>query len=47
MRDAEREAEIQAEGEAGSLQGGLDPRTPGSPPGPKADAPPLSHLGIP
>ena len=33
IRDTQREAETQAEGEAGSLQepdGGLDPRTPGS-----------------
>ena len=40
MRDAEREAETQAEGEAGFLQGanvGLDPRTPGSQPEPKVD----------
>ena len=37
MRDTEREAETQAEGEAGSMQDvGLDPGTPGSPPGPKA-----------
>ena len=34
--DTEREAETQAEGEAGSMQGadvGLDPRSPGSGPG--------------
>ena len=42
MKDTEREAETQAEGEAGSLQG-LDPRTLGSHPEPKADAQPLSH----
>ena len=33
MRDTQREAEMQAEGEAGSMQGpdaGLDPGTPGS-----------------
>ena len=51
MRDTERKAETQAErGEAGSMQGadvGLDPRTPGSRPEPKADAQPLSHPGIP
>ena len=45
MRDTQ--AETRAEGgEAGSLRGpdvGLDPRTPGSRPEPKADAPPLSH----
>ena len=43
-----REAETQAEGEAGSLQKpdvGLDPRTLGSWPEPKADAQPLSHPG--
>ena len=37
----ERDAETQEEGEAGSMQGAdavLDPRTPGSRPGPKADA---------
>ena len=46
MRDTEREAETQAEGEAGSLWGpdlGLDPRTPGSLPEPKADTQPLGH----
>ena len=43
MRDTEREAETQAEGEAGSLVAGsrepdvgLDPRSPGSRPGLKA-----------
>ena len=40
MRDTEREAE----GEAGSPEG-LDPRTPGSQPDPKADAQSLSHPG--
>ena len=37
--EREREAETQAEGEAGSMQEpdmGLDPGTPGSCPGPKA-----------
>ena len=41
MRDTQREAETQAEGEAGSLWGpdvGLDPRTLGSQLEPKADA---------
>ena len=49
-REREIEAETQAEGEAGSCgepDAGLDPRTPGSHPGPKADAPPLSHPGAP
>ena len=46
MRDTEREVETQAEEEAGSMQG-LDPRTPGSRPKPKADVQPLSHPGAP
>ena len=53
MRDREREAETQAEREAGSLQGaqcrtlneGLNAL--GSLPEPKADAQPLSHPGVP
>ena len=50
MRNREREAETQAEGEAGSLweaQCGLDSGTPGSRPELKADAQPLSHPGVP
>ena len=47
----EREAETQAEGEAGSMHQepdvGFDPRSPGSHPGPKAGAKPLRHPGIP
>ena len=47
----EREAEIQAEGEAGSMHQepdvGLDPGSPGSHPAPKAGAKPLRHPGIP
>ena len=47
----EREAEAQAEGEAGSMHWepdvGFDPGSPGSRPGPKAGAKPLSHPGIP
>ena len=42
--------ETQAEGEAGPTQEsdvGLDPRTLGSHPGPKAGAKPLRHPGIP
>ena len=49
MRDTEREAETRAEGEAGPRgepDVGLDPRTPGSCPEPKADAQPLSHPGV-
>ena len=52
MRDTdwEREAETQAEGEAGSMQAarcGNRSWSPGSHPGPKAGAKPLSHPGIP
>ena len=47
----EREAETQAEGEAGSMHCesdvGFDPGYPGSRHGPKAGAKPLSHPGIP
>ena len=47
-REREREAETQAEGEVGREPDvGLDPGTPGSHPGPKAGAKPLSHPGIP
>ena len=51
MRDTERGAETQAEGEAGSMHRepdvGFDPGSPGSRPGPKAGAKPLRHPGIP
>ena len=47
----EREAETQAEGEAGSMHQepdmGFDPGSPGSRPGPKVGAKPLRHPGIP
>ena len=47
----QREAETQAEGEAGSMHRepdvGFDPGSPGSCPGPKAGAKPLSQPGIP
>ena len=50
-RERGREAETQAEGEAGSMHRepnvGFDPRSPGSHPGPKAGAKPLCHPGIP
>ena len=49
MRDTEREAETQTEGEVGSMQGahvGLNPWTTGSRHQPKADAQPLSHPGV-
>ena len=46
-----REAETQAEGEAGSMHRepdvGFDPGSPGPRPGPKAGAKPLRHPGIP
>ena len=50
MRDLERQAETQAEGEAASLlkpDAGLDPGNPGLRPKLKVDAQPLSHPGIP
>ena len=47
----EKEAETQAEGEAGSMHRepdvGFDPGSPGSCPGPKAAAKLLRHPGIP
>ena len=50
-RERQREAETQAEGEAGSMHRepdvGFDPASPGSRPGPKAGAKPLRHPGIP
>ena len=46
MGDAYREAETQAEGEAGSPQGARC-GTPRSCPEPKADAQPLSYPGAP
>ena len=51
VTEREREAETQAEGEAGSMRRepdvGFDPGSPGSRPGPKAGAKPLRHPGIP
>ena len=51
VTEREREAETQAEEEAGSMHRepdvGFDPRSPGSRPGPKAGARPLRHPGIP
>ena len=51
MRHTHREAETQAEGEAGSMHRepdvGFNPGSPGSRPGPKAGAKPLRHPGIP
>ena len=48
--EREREAETQAEEKQAPCREpdvGLDPRTPGSCPGPKADAQLLSHPGVP
>ena len=50
MKDTQREAETQAEGEEAPCREpdvGLDPRTPGSHPGLKAGTQPLSHPGVP
>ena len=51
VTEREREAETQAEGEAGSMHRepdvGFDPGSPGSRPGPKAGAKPLRHPEIP
>ena len=51
VTEREREAETQAEGEAGSMHRepdmGFDPGSPGSRPGPKAGAKRLRHPGIP
>ena len=49
MRDTWREAETQAEREAGSSQGPIwdSIPKPGSLPEPKADTQPLSHPGVP
>ena len=51
VTEREREAETQAEGEAGPMHRepdvGFDPGSPGSRPGPKAGAKPLRHPGIP
>ena len=50
MRDTQREAETQErekQAPCGEPDVGLDPRSPGSCPEPKADAQPLSHPGAP
>ena len=50
-RERERQRHRQREKQAGSMHWepdvGFDPRSPGSPPGPKAGAKPLRHPGIP
>ena len=50
MRDTQRSRDIgrgKCRLPAGRLKWGLDPRTPGSGPEPKAGAEPLSHSGVP
>ena len=49
MRDTQRDRHRQREKQAPCRDPdvGLDPRTPGSLPEPKADAQPLSHPGVP
>ena len=51
VTEREREAETQAEGEAGSMHREpdveFDPGSPGLRPGPKSGAKPLRHPGIP
>ena len=50
IKDTEKEAETQAEGEAGSLPGaryGTQSQIPESHPDPKADVQLLSHPGVP
>ena len=47
MRDAERERQREKQFPCGEPNVGLDPRTPGSRPEPKADAQPLSHPDVP
>ena len=46
-RERERPRQREKQAPCGEPEGGLDPGTPGSRPGPKADAPPLSHPGAP
>ena len=50
MRDTERERQKYRQGEQAPSRGpdeGLHPRTPGSPPEPKAGTQPLNHPGVP
>ena len=46
MIDIERERQREKQAPCQEPDAGLDPRTPGSGPGPKAGAKPLSHPGI-
>ena len=45
MGDTEREREREKQAPRGDPNAGLDPRTPGSGPEPKADTQPLNHPG--
>ena len=47
MRDTERERQREKQAQGREPDVGIDPGTPGSHPGPKAGAKPLSHPGIP
>ena len=47
MRQRERHRQREKQAPCGEPDVGFDPRTPGSRPGPKAGAKPLSHPGIP
>ena len=47
MRDTDRQRQREKQAPRREPNVGLDPRTPGSCPEPKADAQPLSHPGIP
>ena len=46
-RDPERPRQREKQAPCRELDGGLDPGSPGSHPGPKADAKPLNHPGCP
>ena len=47
MRDRQRHRQREKQSPSRKPDVGLDPRTPGSPPEPNADAQPLSHSGTP
>ena len=47
MRERQRHGQREKQAPCGEPHVGLDPRTPGSGPEPKADAQPLSHPGAP
>ena len=46
-RERQRHSQREKQAPCGDPDSGLDPKTPESRPGPKADAQPLSHLGTP